>query len=133
MRAVRGRAAVLAILLATSIAACGGDDVGFSTATVEVSQDARTVVFNVEVAASSSQRQRGLMNRRTLASNAGMLFLFPQDVALGFWMKNTLIPLDIAFIDNERIVEIRSMVPCREDPCPLTTPSSAYDAALEVN
>ena len=133
MRAMRGRAALSLALLVASLAACSGNDVGVSTATVEISQGPRTFLYSVEIAASPSGRQRGLMDRRTLASNHGMLFLFPRDVAQGFWMKNTLISLDIAFIDDDRIVEIRSMVPCRRDPCPLTTPSSVYDAALELN
>ncbi len=63
----------------------------------------------------------------------GMLFVFEEDRAGGFWMKNTLIPLDIAFFDGGgELVEVMSMVPCEEDPCPTYTPSAIYRYALEA-
>jgi uncharacterized membrane protein (UPF0127 family) len=74
------------------------------------------------------------MYRRSLAPKAGMVFLYPEDVSGGFWMKNTLIPLDIAFYDRTgRIVRILTMQPCRRDPCRVYAPGAAYRAALEVN
>lgn len=73
------------------------------------------------------------MGRESLAASRGMLFLFPVKVRSGFWMKNTLIPLDIAFIADDRIIDIRSMTPCTRQPCPLTIPELGYDSALEVN
>lgn len=129
-----GRAVMIALLLAVSLIACGGTNDGVETVTVEISgTTSRTATYEAEVASTPRERQRGLMERESLPVNRGMLFLFPQDVAHGFWMKNTLIPLDIAFIDDGRIVEIRSMTPCRTEDCPLTTPSRFYDSALEVN
>ena len=104
-----------------------------ATVNVEITHGNGTVLYVVEVASSPRGRQRGLMGRESLAANRGMLFLFPEKVAVGFWMKDTLIPLDIAFINGDRIVEIRSMTPCTTDSCPLTTPSTTYDSALEVN
>jgi uncharacterized protein len=98
--------------------------------TIGAAPNART--FSVEVAATPAARRKGLMNRSDLPAAAGMLFLFPKPVRLGFWMKNTLIDLDIAFISGDRVVEVRRMTPCRVNPCPQTTPSAAYDRALEV-
>jgi uncharacterized membrane protein (UPF0127 family) len=71
---------------------------------------------NVEVARTDAERARGLMFRRSLAPDAGMIFLFDQSAEHGFWMQNTLIPLDMIFIDDDgRIVGIV------ERAAPLTT------------
>ena len=74
------------------------------------------------------------MFRGSLAPNAGMAFLFSGPVTVGFWMKDTLIPLSIAFWDQgHRIVAIREMEPCRADPCPLFSPGRPYVGAVEAN
>lgn len=66
----------------------------------------------VDVARSPEERARGLMGRRHLGRDEGMLFVFEKEDYHGFWMKNTLIPLSIAFIDREgRIVGITDMKP----------------------
>jgi uncharacterized membrane protein (UPF0127 family) len=63
-----------------------------------------------EIARSDEQRSRGLMGRKSLADGEGMLFVFETDRILSFWMKNTLIPLSIAFIAHDgRILEIQDM------------------------
>src|SRR5690625_1710902 len=63
--------------------------------------------FNVELAQTDEQRARGLMFRESLAEDAGMLFLYQRDRPLSMWMKNTLISLDMFFIDRRgRIVRI---------------------------
>ena len=85
-------------------------------------------------AADPPTRQRGLMGIRELPDDAGMLFRFPQDTSGGFWMKNTIIPLSIAFADSGgRIVAIRDMEPCQADPCPVYSPGVPYRFALEVD
>ena len=67
---------------------------------------------NLEVAKTFSQREIGLMNRSSLEENSGMLFVFEQPQKLGFWMKNTLIPLDIIFLDqNFNILNIENATP----------------------
>jgi uncharacterized protein len=89
---------------------------------------------SVEVADSPEEREVGLMNRESLPADAGMLFLFDEDTASGFWMKDTLIPLSIAFVDAEgTIVSILDMEPCEADPCEIYNPGVPYRSALEVN
>ena len=88
----------------------------------------------VEIADNDARRERGLMFRRSLAPRSGMAFVWPGDVTGAFWMKNTLIPLSIAFYDARgRIRRIMDMAPCRADPCPVYDPKTSYRGALEVN
>lgn len=95
--------------------------------------DEQTTVA-VEVADTSSERAKGLMGRETLAPDAGMAFAFPEDQRGPFWMKDTLIPLSIAFYSVDgRILKILDMEPCKADPCPLYDPGVSYRGALEVN
>ncbi|MEQ5802927.1 DUF192 domain-containing protein [Halomonas sp. H10-9-1] len=95
--------------------------------------------FRVEVADDPAERRRGLMGREQLAEGAGMLFLYAAERpgGSGFWMYNTLIPLDIAFIDGAgRIVATHTMQPCGSSvpaDCAVTRSGEPYRAALEVN
>jgi uncharacterized protein len=79
------------------------------------------------------------MERRTLAENAGMLFLYPtvQPESSAFWMFRTRIPLDIAFVDDSGVIRsIRAMEPCTSDlaqACQSYPAGASYRAALEVN
>ena len=74
------------------------------------------------------------MHREFLPDDAGMIFLFEEEIAGGFWMKNTLIPLSIAFVaGNGEIVRILDMEPCEADPCEIYDPGVTYSSALEVN
>jgi uncharacterized membrane protein (UPF0127 family) len=74
------------------------------------------------------------MGRKTLARNAGMVFLFGSPTRGRFWMKDTLIPLSVAFWNKQgRILRILDMTPCRADPCTVYDPGVAFTGALEVN
>jgi uncharacterized protein len=120
--------------LALAAAALAAAGVTFPRATVRIDTGRRTVTVRVEVARTRAQVTQGLMGRRSLAPNAGMLFLFPRPTRARFWMKDTPIPLSIAFADARgRIVRILDMRPCRSEPCPLYDPGVAMRSALEVN
>lgn len=74
------------------------------------------------------------MGRTALPSDQGMVFVFGRPTTDRFWMKDTLIPLSIAFWDERnRVVAILDMPPCRADPCPTYGPDQPYDGAVEVN
>lgn len=76
--------------------------------------------FTIEIARTPYEMERGLMFRDRLPPDHGMLFLYEDDRRVSFWMKNTLIPLDMIWLDGEgRIVWIaHSVPPCKADPCP---------------
>ena len=106
----------------------------FRRGTAIIETDGGAVMVEIEVADSPELQERGLMNRETLDDDAGMLFLFFEDTEGSFWMKDTLIPLSIAFFDRDgSIVKILDMEPCDADPCPFYAPGIAYRGALEVN
>ena len=85
----------------------------------------------VEVAKTPEERSRGLMGRKFLGKDEGMLFIFETEDYHGFWMKNTLLPLSIAFIDREgRIVSITDMQPLTLDS---HLPPKPILYALEMN
>ena len=116
----------------TATATTAGEEEGGPRVVVET--DSGEVVFEVEVADSPDEREVGLMNRESLPRDAGMIFLFEADSSGGFWMKNTLIPLSIAFADaNGTILRILDMEPCEADPCEIYDPGVFYRSALEVN
>ena len=90
--------------------------------------------ISVEIAQTEEARTVGLMHREHLPPDAGMVFLFEEPTSSGFWMKDTLIPLSIAFWNAEgSILAILDMDACVADPCPLYLPGVAYMGALEVN
>ena len=91
--------------------------------------------FNIEIAQTTEELQKGLMYRQSLNENAGMLFIFDKDDIYSFWMKNTLIPLDIIWINKDnQIVYIASNVqPCKADSCAAYSPEKEALYVLEIN
>jgi uncharacterized membrane protein (UPF0127 family) len=95
--------------------------------------DGPAVTVRLEVAADPAARARGLMNRRRVPEGTGMVFLYPADVSESFWMKNTLVPLSIAFVAADgRVVSVAEMTPCQADPCPSYAPAGPYRYAVEL-
>ena len=89
------------------------------------------VMLNLEVADTPEKQERGLMFREEMPEDNGMIFIFPQTGTIAFWMKDTVLPLSIAFVTADlRIVDIQDMQPQTTD---LHQPAARYRQALEVN
>lgn len=120
------------LLFACSLLLAAGPASAFSRDIVVIRSNGGSYQFNVELAVSITEREQGLMFRKDLAPNAGMLFLYDQDQAVTFWMKNTYLPLDMIFIASDgRITQVvKDARPLSED----LIPSSTYvRGVLEVN
>ncbi|GHW02264.1 hypothetical protein AGMMS50249_0500 [candidate division SR1 bacterium] len=92
--------------------------------------------FKIEIAKSQEERERGLMFRESLAPNEGMLFVFEKLDFYSFWMKNTLIPLEMIWLDkNYKIVDVQQAEPCPKDAisCPAYFPADKAQFVLEIN
>jgi len=91
--------------------------------------------FIVEMAITIKEKQTGLMNRESLPPDSGMLFIYEEENIYPFWMKNTLIPLDIIWINkNKEIIYIENnALPCKLDPCPIYNPKEKAIYILEIN
>lgn len=91
-------------------------------------------VVRVELATNDETRAQGLMYRDTLPPGNGMLFLFSRDDEYPFWMKNTLIPLDMIWVTSERRIAAIShdVPPCKADPCPSYPPNAISRFVLEL-
>ncbi len=94
----------------------------------------RTTKLTVQVADTQDKIEKGLMFVEKLPENEGMLFVFSRKIYGGFWMKDTLIPLSIAFLDTDgKILKILDMKPCIGNECPIYDPKLYYRYAIEVN
>ncbi len=129
MRSVFAFAAVLALAAAV---ACGGGDGGPAGVTIVLTDgEGSREELAVELARTAGERSRGLMFREDLPEDRGMLFVFPNDTKTGFWMKDTLISLSIAFIAADGVIlDVQEMEPLSTV---LHRPPSSYRYALEVN
>jgi uncharacterized membrane protein (UPF0127 family) len=119
------------------LAACQGSDYTAETRlprTVAqlVGENGKKVSVLVEMADSPEERARGLMYRTSLPEGKGMLFLFQQPTKASFWMKNTKIPLDLLYFNEQRqLLSWYTMPLCPKDPCPLFAQDNV-SFALEV-
>ncbi|MFD0858281.1 DUF192 domain-containing protein [Roseovarius aquimarinus] len=89
--------------------------------------------FSVELADDEAERAQGLMNRESLPQAAGMLFVYPEPREVGFWMKNTLIPLDMIFLDATGTVRRVHSNAVPGDLTPIMGGSPDIKAVLEIN
>ncbi len=119
---------VLALsLFALRTAGCAKSDSGLPVVSIDVAGHG----VKAEVASTEAQRARGLMYRRKMGTNKGMLFVYPKPERLSFWMKNTYLPLSIAYIDSRgSIVHIEDMKPLTTNSHPSPKP---VPYALEMN
>jgi uncharacterized protein len=129
----RAPALILAIGSILCAAGCqpkGADTSPFGLKTVELK--ILNTDLNAEVADTPQASENGLMFRDSLPENRGMLFVFEHPKAASFWMRNTKIPLSIAYIDSTgKILEIKSLKPLDETAVPSASDRVAF--ALEVN
>ncbi len=90
--------------------------------------------FQVEIADTATSQQQGLMQRRLLPNDQGMLFIFPESRVQQFWMKNTPLPLDMLFFDEAlQLVHQVTAKPCDVSPCPIYSSQVAVRYVLEIN
>lgn len=104
---------------------------------VRISGQSGDIEFKVEIADDPNERSRGLMDRNSMKDDEGMFFIFEKSDYVNFWMKNTLIPLDMIFIDqNYKIAHISNDVkPCPKGVlnCPLYPSELPVKYVLEIN
>ena len=123
----------VAISLA-GLVACGGTDHHSDRPPSTVVFDGSDAVLHVDVAETSQEQERGLMGVETLPNDVGMAFVFDGLTDSTFWMKDTLVPLSIAFVDDSgRVIGVRDMQPCDSDPCPTYGIDRPYVLAIEAN
>ena len=104
----------------------------FSNEKIDLSIYNKNITFNVEVAKTIEERRIGLMYRKKLLNNEGMLFIFPREKIIQLWMKNTYIPLDVIFIsENKVIVDIKKNMEKLSETIVKSKVKSRY--ALEFN
>jgi uncharacterized membrane protein (UPF0127 family) len=91
-------------------------------------------VYSLELALTPEDQAEGLMYRENLPEKAGMLFLFAEKSPHHFWMKNTMIPLDMIWLDEAgRVVYVSANTPpCKADPCPTYGPDTDVRQVLEI-
>jgi uncharacterized membrane protein (UPF0127 family) len=121
------------LMLAAVVArAQPAEDVQFKRSSLTIVASGHDLKFEVELATNDTERSRGLMFRKQLGAYEGMLFDFFQEMQVSFWMKNTLIPLDMVFIAGDGTVKHvhANAVPLSTDPIPSLYP---VRAVLEIN
>jgi uncharacterized protein len=116
------------------LVACSGTNSQTNRPASTVTFDGSDAVLYVAVADTAQEQQKGLMGVEILPADEGMAFVFDEPVDSTFWMKDTLIPLSIAFVDESgRVIGVRGMRPCEADPCPTYGIDEPYVLAIEAN
>lgn len=126
-----GILALAVLAAAASLAACSHHDA--PSAEARIATAAGTVSLRVTVADTDGTRERGLQGVERLAADSGMAFLFGRPSRAGFWMRDTPLPLSIAFWGRDgRILALRDMAPCPGRRCPTYRPDRPFVGALET-
>ena len=123
------------VLVAFALAACNHVSPSAAAAhVVRFGGSGTGPALHVDIADTQQERERGLMSITDLPADAGMAFVWSEPTTGLFWMKDTLIPLSIAFVGQDgRIVTIDEMTPCTADPCPTYGAGGPYVLAIEAN
>jgi uncharacterized protein len=123
----------VAVVLA-GLFACSGTETSPDRPPSTVAFDGVDSLLYVEVADDAGEQRRGLSGIEQLPADEGMAFVWPEPVGSTFWMKDTLIPLSIAFVDEAgRVIDVLDMQPCESDPCPTYGVDEPYVLAVEAN
>ena len=130
---------LILVVALCAVSACHGAPKSADAVTPSAPAGPRVVlpsgaVYAVEVVRTPEEQAQGLMFRESLPERTGMLFLFRDAAPHQFWMKNTMIPLDIVWLDDSgRVVFVSANTPpCRSDPCPNYGPAVPTPTVLEI-
>ena len=131
-REYRGNTRIaLIVLLLAPLSACNGAPPATAPAAPTVDVKIKDKHFALEIAATAQQRETGLMHRQSMPAGHGMIFVFTQPHVLSFWMKNTLIPLDIIYVDGHgKVIDILPLAPKDETAVESSGPAQY---AIELN
>jgi uncharacterized membrane protein (UPF0127 family) len=123
------KALLIAVLIAVGCAPSATDWQGFPVRQIDIDGQA----LSVAVASTSAQQAKGLGGVTSIDGVDGMLFEFSDITTTRFWMKDTLLPLDIAFFRSDgTLIDVLTMPICASDPCPTYGPSDPYRWAVEA-
>lgn len=123
------------LILLLAVAFAGNSIANSDLETGLISFKDQHLVIEVEIAANQQQRETGLMNRPSLEADKGMLFVYNDEELRGVWMKNTLLPLDVLFLNlkGEIVTMLANLQPCRQALCPIYDSQLPANYMLEVN
>jgi hypothetical protein len=125
---------IIAIPIILSLTGCTQKIAQETQASLETTQVCfPSTCVEAEIAETLEEKKTGLMFRESLQEFSGMLFPYDQKNIYTFWMKNTLIPLDIIWIADTKIVHIEKATPCTTDPCETYKSETPANHILEVN
>jgi len=130
-KAVRKRSLIWISLLLT-LTACNANQTKFRTGELTIATKERNLKYKIEIADNDYLRSQGLMHRRTLPVDQGMLLLYIKPTRVNIWMKNTFIPLDIIYINDENEI-VKIIQNAKPESTKLMSSETKIKAVLELN